>query len=202
MDVAGTRVVCTRLSYTGELGFELFVPGEDAAAVYDVLVSAGWSHGLTHAGLKALSSLRLEKAYRDYGHDIDNTDGIVEAGLGWAVDRHKPGGFLGREVAIRNLDSGPPLRRLVQVLLEDPEPLMFHGEVVAADGEPVGFMRSAAFGFTLGGAVGLAMVEPGCPVTGEFLRRARWEVDVAGTSHPARVSLRPMYDPASRRPRS
>ncbi len=160
---------------------------------------AGEQHGIRPAGLKALSSLRMEKGYRDFGHDIDNTDDVHGVGLGFAVALDKPGGFTGREATLAAKERGTPHHRLVQVLLEDPEPLMDHAEPVLRDGVVVGYVRSASYGWTLGGAVGLAFVGGHGPVTREWLDDGRWEVDVAGTRHPARVSLRPMYDPASTR---
>ena len=143
----------------------------------------------------------MEKGYRDYGHDIDNTDAVLEAGLGFAVDLDKPGGFIGRDAVVAAAAAGPPTRRLVQVQLHDPEPLLFHGEVVHRDGRPVGYVRAASYGFTLGGAVGLAMVEAGEPVTAAYLRDATWEVDIAGRCVPAIASMRPLYDPANERVR-
>ena len=116
--------------------------------------AAGRELGLRHAGLKALSSLRMEKGYRDYGHDIDNTDTVLEAGLGFAVALDKPGGFLGRDAVLAQKAAGPLSKRLVQVLLTDPEPLMFHAELVRRDGAAVGYIRAASYGWTLGGAVG------------------------------------------------
>ena len=121
----------------------------------------------------------MEKGYRDYGHDIDNTDCVLEAGLGFAVDLDKPGGFVGRDAVMAAKAAGPLARRLVQVLVTDPEPLMFHAEVVHRDGEPVGYVRAASYGHTLGGAVGLAMVEaaparhPGLPGRGRLGGRHR-----------------------------
>ena len=155
------RVLCVRITYLGELGYELYVPTEQAVHVYDRVVAAGESLGLRHAGLRALASLRLEKGYRDYGHDIDNTDSVLEAGLGFVVDLDKPGGFVGRDAVAARKAAGPLTRRLLQVQLTDPEPLMFHAEVVRRDGRPVGYVRAASYGFTLGGAVGLAMVDAG-----------------------------------------
>ena len=155
-----------------------------------------------HAGLKALASLRMEKGYRDYGHDIDNTDPVLDAGLGFAVDLDKPGGFIGRDAVLTAKAAGPPTRRLVQVQVLDPEPLMFHGEVVHRNGVPLGYVRAASYGFTLGGAVGLAMVEAGEPVTAAYLREATWEVDIAGRRYPAITSLRPLYDPTNERIKS
>jgi len=200
---------CTRITYVGELGYELFVPAEMAVAAYDEIVAAGEVHGLRHCGLKALGSLRLEKGYRDYGHDIDNTDDPVEAGLGFAVAWDKPGGFLGRDaLAARReaLGGRPPTRRLVQVLLTDPAPMMVHAEVLRRDGIEVGYLRSASYGFTLGGAVGLAMVDAGLVAVGrvvdaEFLAEGDWTVQVGNAIVPARVSLAPLYDPRSERVR-
>jgi 4-methylaminobutanoate oxidase (formaldehyde-forming) len=212
LDIGLARVLCARLTYVGELGYELHIPVEQAVHVYDRLVMAGAAFGLRHAGLKALSSLRLEKGYRDYGHDLDNTDGPLEAGLGFALDFAKPGGFLGMEAVERLRARGAPCRRLCQVLLLDPEPLMFHGEVVLRDGIPVGYVRAASYGHTLGGAVGLAMIEPGArphpdlpapvPVEAGWLASGRWEVEVAGRRHAARVSLQPLYDPSLARVRA
>ena len=159
IDLGFALAWCTRITYVGELGYELFVPTEMAVAAYDEIVASGAAFGLAHCGLKALGSLRLEKAYRDYGHDIDNTDDPLEAGLGFAVAWDKPGGFLGREALLARRAAGAPTRRLVQVLLADPEPMMIHAEVLRRDGVEVGYLRSASYGFTLGGAVGLAMVD-------------------------------------------
>ncbi len=195
IDLGFARVLCIRITYLGELGYELYVPVEQAAHVHERVVEAGRAAGLRHAGLKALSSLRLEKGYRDYGHDIDNTDSVLEAGLGFAVALDKPGGFVGRDAVLAEKAKGPLTRRLVQVLLQDPQPLLFHAEVVHRDGVPVGYVRAASYGFTLGGAVGLAMVEPGVPVDKAYLESGHWEVEVADRCHPATVSLRPLYDP-------
>ena len=165
--------------------------------VCECLREAGDPLGMRHVGLKSLASLRMEKGYRDYGHDIDNTDSVLEAGLGFAVALDKE--FIGRDAVQRLADSGPLTRRLAQVRLLDPQPMMFHGEVVYRDGQPVGYVRAASYGHTLGGAVGLAMIEPGEPVTSEFISSSDWQVDVAGSRVPAVSSLRPMYDPAAAR---
>jgi 4-methylaminobutanoate oxidase (formaldehyde-forming) len=149
----------------------------------------------------------MEKAYRDYGHDIDNTDCPLEAGLGFALALDKPGGFIGRDAVVArraaNVAAGGMSRRIVQVRLVDPDPLLYHAEVVLRDGIPVGYVRAASYGWTLGGAVGLAQVSgDGDPVTAEWLAAGRWEIDVAGCRHAAEVSLRPMYDPTSARVRA
>ena len=165
------------------------------------MVAAGDAFGLRHAGLKALSSLRMEKGYRDYGHDIDNTDSVLEAGLGFAVDLDKPGGFIGRDAVLARKAAGPLTRRLVQVQVLDPVPLLFHAEVVRRDGGPVGYVRAASYGFTLGGAVGLAMVDAGEPLDQGWIDAGEWEVDIAATRYPATASLRPLYDPKNERVR-
>ena len=107
IDIGFARVLCIRITYLGELGYELYIPTEQALHVYDRLVAAGEAVGLVHAGLKTLASCRMEKGYRDYGHDIDNTDSVLEAGLGFAVDLKKPGGFLGKD-AVRRAEGARP----------------------------------------------------------------------------------------------
>ncbi len=203
IDIGFARLWCTRITYLGELGYELTVPAEQAVHVYDRIVATGREFGLVHAGLKALGSLRMEKGYRDYGHDIDNTDSVLEAGLGFAVVLDKPGGFVGRDAVAAKKAAGPLTRRLVQVLLSDPAPMLHHAEVVHRNGRPVGYIRAASYGHTLGGAVGLAMVDGGDqPVTPAWLADAEWTVDVAGRMVPAVCSLRPLYDPDMARIRS
>jgi 4-methylaminobutanoate oxidase (formaldehyde-forming) len=202
IDIGYARVLCTRITYLGELGYELFVPTEQAVHVYDRIVQAGAPLGLRHAGLKALASLRMEKGYRDYGHDIDNTDSVLEAGLGFAVDLKKPDGFLGRDAVLAQKAKGPLARKLVQVLVKDPAPMLFHAEPIWRDGVAVGYVRAASYGHTLGGAVGLAMIDTGAsgtPLTQAWLDAGAWEIDIAGTKYPAIASLRPLYDPDSSR---
>jgi 4-methylaminobutanoate oxidase (formaldehyde-forming) len=141
----------------------------------------------------------MEKGYRDYGHDIDNTDVPYEVGLGFALDLKKPGGFIGKEAVLAHKAAGPLNRRLVQVLVKDPEPLMFHAEIVRRDGVAVGYVRAASYGHTLGGAVGLAMIEPQVAVDEAYLGSGQWQVEIAGKIYPAAVSARPLYDPAMKR---
>jgi glycine cleavage system aminomethyltransferase T/glycine/D-amino acid oxidase-like deaminating enzyme len=193
IDVGLARALCLRITYVGELGYELYLPAEHAADVYDRLVAAG----ARPVGLKALGSLRLEKGYRDYGHDVDNTDPVDDVGLGFAVRVGKPGGFLGCEAVVEHRRR-PVRQRLVHVLLRDPEPLLFHAEVVHRDGKPVGYVRVGSYGHTVGSAVGLAMLNLDEP---DSLAAATWEVDVAGRLVPAEVSLTPFYDPTSERVR-
>ncbi len=197
IDIGFARALCVRITYLGELGYELYVPTEQATHVYDRLVETGKAHGLRHAGLKALASLRMEKGYRDYGHDIDNTDSVLEAGLGFAVDLKKPGGFVGKEAVLAKKAAGPLTRRIVQILVKDPEAMLFHAEVVKRDGKVVGYIRAASYGHTLGGAVGLMMVEAGEPVSAAYFDSGTWEVEIAGKTYPAIASMKPLYDAAN-----
>ncbi len=194
LELAGVRLLLVRITYVGELGYELYVPADDALTVYDAVAAAG----AEPVGLKTLASCRMEKGYRDFGHDIDNTDHVIEAGLGFAVDLDKPL-FVGKEAVAAFKAAGVPHRRLVQVRLTDPDPMLHHGELVLRDGEIVGYVRAASYGWTLGGAVGLAMLDAGEPLTADWLKAGTWTVDVAGTEHDAVVSLRPMYDPTNER---
>ena len=200
IDIGFARVLCVRITYVGELGYELYIPVEQATHVYDRLVAAGEPFGMSHAGLKALASLRMEKGYRDYGHDIDNTDSVLEAGLGFAVDLDHD--FIGRAAVEARKADGPLTRRLVQVLVTDPEPMLHHAEPVLRDGKPAGYVRAASYGHTLGGAVGLAMVDGAEAVDKAWIEGAEWEVDIAGRLHPATASLRPFYDPTMARVRA
>ncbi|MCB0028846.1 MAG: FAD-dependent oxidoreductase, partial [Anaerolineales bacterium] len=195
IDIGYVRVLCMRITYLGELGYELYIPAEQATHVYDQVVAAGEQFGLRHAGLKALASLRMEKGYRDYGHDIDNTDDPYDVGLGFFIALNKSGGFLGKEALLARNARGPRTRQLAQLLVKDSEPLLFHAEVVYRDGQTVGYIRAGSYGFTLGGAVGLFMIEAAEPVDEAYVATGRWEIDIAGTRYPAAVSLTPMYDP-------
>ena len=200
IDIGYARLLCVRITYAGELGYELYVPCEQAVHVYDLLVEEGKRYGLVHAGLSALGSLRLEKGYRDYGHDIDNTDNAFETGLGFAVKLNKPNGFIGRDAAVSQRAAAPYPRRLVQVLVEDPNPMLWHAEVIHRDGKPVGYIRAGSYGHTLGGAVGLAMIEGADePICSEYLAQGIWEIDIAGKMYPCRCSLQPFYDPQMER---
>jgi 4-methylaminobutanoate oxidase (formaldehyde-forming) len=195
IDVGYARALALRITYLGELGYELYVPTDFAVHVYDRLVEAGADMGVRNAGMQALNTLRIEKAYRDYGHDMDNTDTPLEAGLSFVVDFDKPGGFVGREALLRKKEEGAPERRLVQFLLQDPEPLLYHAEPVYRNGARVGHIQSGGYGFTLGGAVGLGYVENEGGASQDFIETGQYEIQVVDERYPAAASLRPMYDP-------
>ena len=149
IDIGYALVKAIRVTYVGELGWELYIPSEFSLHVYDTLVEAGTEFGLKHMGLQALNTLRLEKAYRDYGGDIDNTDTPLEVGLGYFVDFDKPGGFIGREALLRLKETGYRYR-MPQFLLNDPEPLLYYGEIIYRNNESVGYIMSGGYGHTLG----------------------------------------------------
>ena len=189
IELAGAPLRASRISYVGELGWELYVPWAEAGRVFAALREAG----AAPVGMHALDSLRLEKAYRHWGHDIAPSDNPVEAGLAFAV---KPDAkdFLGRDAYLRARDAGPS-RRLMQFRLLDPEPLLYGHEPILADGRTVDTLTSANYGHALGGAVGLGYVPAHALDAGEFA------INVAGVTVPAEASLRPLYDPGNRRMR-
>ena len=201
IDIGYAPVRALRVTYVGELGWELYIPTEFSLHVFDTLVAAGQEDGLVYAGLQALDSLRLEKFYRDYGNDVDNMDNPLEAGLGFFVDFDKPGGFIGREALLQVKQTGILKYRMVQFLLKDPEPLLHYGEAIYKDGKRVGYIRSGGYGHTLGGSVGLGFVENPEGVTRDYIASGGFEIDIAGDRYPARASLRPLYDPQLERVR-
>jgi glycine cleavage system aminomethyltransferase T/glycine/D-amino acid oxidase-like deaminating enzyme len=192
------RVRASRITYVGELGWEIYVPSEFMQGVYDELAGAGPRFGLVHAGYHALNSLRIEKAYRHWGHDITDEDTPLEAGLGFAVKWDKPGGFIGREALLRQKSSGYA-KRLVQFKLKSPEPLLYHNEPVWQGDSLVGHIRSGMYGHSLGAAVGLGYVTA---AAGAVVDPDGYEIEVAGVRHPATASLRPLYDPKNERIKS
>jgi glycine cleavage system aminomethyltransferase T/glycine/D-amino acid oxidase-like deaminating enzyme len=195
IDLGYALVNALRITYLGELGWELYVPTEFSLHVYDHLLEAGSEFNLKHAGLQALDTLRLEKAYRDYGHDIDNLDSPYAVGLGFTVDLEKSIDFIGKEACLKQKESGIIVRRLVQFLLEDPQPLLHGGEPIYRDGVRVGDIHTGGYGHTLGGAVGLGPINFEGGVSKEYIQAGKFELEVVGERYPARASLRPMYDP-------
>ncbi len=197
IDLGYARVRASRLTFVGELGFELMIEAECAAHVWEVLAEAGAGLGLKPAGYFALNSLRMEKGYRHWGHDIGEEDTPFHAGLGFAVAMDKPGGFIGREALLTQKAEGPIRRRLVQVRLEggDEAPMLYHYEPVFRDGERVGSVMSGAYGHRIGASLGLAYVSHPEGVTKDWLESGRWEVEAALKRIPARVQFGPWYDP-------
>ncbi|MBC6416302.1 MAG: FAD-dependent oxidoreductase [Rhodospirillales bacterium] len=193
-----------RVTYVGELGWELYVSSDMAVHVYDAIAGAGVVQGLRHCGLHVLDSCRIEKAYRHFGHDITDEDHVLEAGLGFAVKTDKPrsslGDFLGREAVLRKRESGLT-RRLLQFKLTDPEPLLYHNEPIVMEGKIVGYLSSGNYGHHLGAAVGLGYVPAKPEQTLAGLLQAHFEIEVCGTRIPAVASAKPFYDPKAERTR-
>jgi 4-methylaminobutanoate oxidase (formaldehyde-forming) len=190
-----------RTSYAGELGYELYVPSEFAAPVLDVILEEGARSGLRLAGFHALDSLRLEKGFRHIGHDVGGEDTPLEAGLAFAVAFDKAIPFIGRD-ALAERRGKIPKRRLVQFKLRDPEPLLFHDEPIVMDGERIGLLTSGSYGHTVGAAIGMGWVRHPGGVSLDFLRTARFEIEIATERYPGEASLAPWYDPDGRRMRS
>ncbi|WP_339765884.1 FAD-dependent oxidoreductase [uncultured Hoeflea sp.] len=187
-----------RVTYVGELGWELYVSSDQTAHVFEALVEAGADHGLKLCGLHTLDSCRIEKGFRHFGHDITDEDHVLEAGLGFAV-KTKKGEFIGRDAVLAKREQGLS-RRLVQFQLKDPEPLLFHNEVIVRDGQIVSIITSGNYGHHLGGAIGLGYV----PCKGESpeeMLASTYEIEIAGERHSATASLKPLYDPGSLRVR-
>ena len=188
-----------RVSYVGELGWELYVGSDMAAHVFETLREAGRPQGLRLAGLHALDSCRIEKAFRHFGHDITDEDHVLEAGLGFAVALDK-GDFIGRDAVLRRKEEGLR-RRLLQFRLADPEPLLYHNEPILRDGAIAGYLTSGNYGHFLGAAIGLGYVavEPG--EGADDIAASTWQIEVAGRRVAATASLEAMHDPRARRVR-
>ena len=185
-----------RVSYVGELGWEIYVSSDMAAHAFETLWEAGHDHGLKLCGMHMMDSCRIEKAFRHFGHDITCEDHVLEAGLGFAVKTEKSD-FIGRDAVLAKKEQGLN-KRLLQFRLSDPEPLLYHNEPVLRDGQIVGYLSSGAYGHHLGGAIGLGYV----PCAGESaaeLLASSYEIDVAGSKVKAEASLKPVYDPKSER---
>ncbi|MEJ5219749.1 FAD-dependent oxidoreductase [Cognatishimia sp. D5M38] len=186
-----------RVTYVGELGWEIYASADQAGHVFETLFEAGQDMGLKLCGMHMMDSCRIEKGFRHFGHDITCEDHVVDAGLGFAVKVDKGSDFIGREAVVHRKEFGPKAR-LLQFKLTDPEPLLFHNEPIIRDGEYVGYVSSGNYGHTLGGAIGMGYV----PCEGEKaadVLASTYEIDVMGTKVRAEASLKPMYDPKSER---
>ena len=191
-------VRASRITYVGELGWELYVPTEFMTGVYDEIVAAGAAFGLRHCGYHALNALRMEKGYRHWGHDITDEDSPLEAGLGFAVKMDKAGGFIGREALLAQKTNG--LRqRLVQFLLKSPEPMLYHNEPIWQGDRIAGYIRSGMYGHTLGAACGLGYVTAADDGVVGPIDADDYEIEIAGVRYPVTASLKPLYDPAGAR---
>lgn len=204
IEVAGVDVFAVRLTYVGELGWELYVDRADALTLHDAIVAAGADQGLIHAGYHALNTLRLESGYRHWGHDITDEDTPLESGLGFAVAWDKEGGFRGREALLVQRDL-PRSKRLIQFRLDDPDRLLHHDEPIFRDGVLVGRTSSGMWSYTEGAclAMGYLVRDDGSGegVTQEWLDEGHFEIEVATVRVPASTSIRSFYDPRNTRVR-
>jgi 4-methylaminobutanoate oxidase (formaldehyde-forming) len=193
-----------RVTYVGELGWELYMPVDFARHVFKVIMAAGASNGLRLVGVHAMDSLRTEKAYRHFGHDVGDEDHVLEAGLGFAVKANKQrspfGDFIGRDAVLRKREAGLA-KRILQFKLKDPVPLLYHTEPIVMDGRIAGYLTTGSYGHSLGAAIGLGYVpsDPGAPP--DQLLASRFEIEVAGERYLAHASLKAMYDPSGARTR-
>ena len=185
-----------RVSYVGELGWELYISSDQCGHIFETIFDAGSEHNLKLCGMHMMDSCRIEKAYRHFGHDITCEDHVLEAGLGFAVDTAKPD-FIGKKAVIDKKECGLE-KRLVQFQLTDPGPLLYHNEPIMRDGEIVGYISSGNYGHKLGGAIGMGYV-PCKNESPEELLSSKFEIDISGTICAAKASLKPLYDPLSKR---
>lgn len=196
IDIGMVHARVHRVSYVGELGWEIYISADQCAHVFEVLAKAGEDFDLKLCGMHMMDSCRIEKGFRHFGHDITSEDHVLEAGLGFAVKTAKPG-FIGRDAVLRKKEAGLNAR-MVQFRLTDPAPLLYHNEPIVRDGEIVGYLSSGAYGHHLGAAIGLGYVPCRGEVAGDVLGSS-YEIDVMGTRVRAEASLKPMYDPTSER---
>jgi 4-methylaminobutanoate oxidase (formaldehyde-forming) len=196
--IAGVSVRALRITYVGELGWELHVPLADTGKVYDALMVAGGPHGLRPVGYRALESLRLEKGYRAWSSDITPNDTPFEAGLGWAVKMRAPTPFIGR-AALEAQAAKPLTKRLAGFTIADPRAVLVGRETILRNGTPVGYLTSGGYGYTLQRSIGYGYVRNAEGVSDEFLRAGTYEIVVASETFPADIGIEPFYDPINAR---
>ena len=197
IDVAYARPLAVRMSYVGELGWELYIPTEFATGVFDALVEAGKEFDLKQVGLHALDSLRLEKGFKHWGSDIGPDDTPYEAGLGFAVKMDN-GDFIGRDALLKQKDEGTK-RKLVMFTLDDPEPLLYHDEPILRNGELVSCNTHGAYAHLLNCSMGMGYIEMPEGINNEWIISGNYEIDVEGTLFKTKAHLKPPYDPAGER---
>ena len=198
MTVAGIPVRALRVSYVGELGWELYVAHDAAVDLFDAVMEEGRAHGIHPAGYHTMNTLRLEAGYRHWGHDITDEDTPLEAGLGFAVAWDKEGGFLGRQALLAQRAAAPLPKRLVQFKLEDPEGIVYHDEPIRRDGVLVGRTTSGMYGHTFGACLAMGYVDNEAGVTREWIESGTFDIELAGVPIPATAQLRPFYKARTR----
>ncbi len=198
LQVAGAPVLALRVTYVGELGWELHVPVEFAATVYGALMQAGAEFGIANAGYRAIETLRLEKGYRAWGADIGPDHTPLEAGLGWAVKLKTATPFLGRDALLAQA-SAPPKKFLCAFTVDDPRVMLLGRETIYRDAERVGWLGSGGYGHTLRTNIGYGYVRRAQGLTQEYLLAGHYELEVATERVPCSMHLRPLYDPTMTR---
>ncbi|MEM7140112.1 MAG: FAD-dependent oxidoreductase [Actinomycetota bacterium] len=203
IDVAGAEVLALRMSYVGELGWELYIPNADSVAVYDAIVEAGTSHGLAHAGYHAMNSLRLEAGMRHWGHDITDEDTPIEAGLGFAIawDKTERGVRFNGDDALAAQRGEPRTKRLLQFRIDDPDLLTYHDEPIYRDGAVVGRTSSSMWSATQDRCCAMGYVEHGEAITKDWIEAGTWETNIAGRRIPVSCGIGSWYDPKNLRPK-
>ena len=196
--IADTIVRALRVTYVGELGWELHVPIGETGAVFDALMQAGMSHGIRPVGYRALESLRLEKGYRAWGSDITPNDSPFEAGLGWAVKLNSDIDFLGRKAA-EAVRGAPLKKRLAGFTVEDREVVLVGRETILRNGEPVGYLTSGGYGYSVDRPLGFGYVRNSAGVDDAFLAEGKYELVVANERFAASLQSEPVYDPGNQR---
>ncbi len=202
LHIAGVECWAMRLTFVGELGWELHIPSEGAIKVYDVLCSAGQQHDLRHAGYRAIESLRLEKGYRIWSKDISPDHTPLEAGLGWAVKLHTDLPFLGREALQTQQKSGKLNQRLAMFTVDDPLTILLGRETIYRDGKRAGWLTSGGFGYSLNQPIGFGYVHNDVDCSQDFLQDGDYQLEIAGELVPCSLHLQPLYDPKMLRVRS
>ena len=192
-ELLGLKIWIQKLSYVGELGWELFIPSAKVKKIYLAIKEEGKKYNIRDVGMHALNSLRLEKGYRHWGHDIAAEDNLIEAGLSF-IAKPNAGDFIGKDAFLYAKSQGLPARRLVQFKLDDPEPLLYHNEPIVMNEDIVGYLSSAMYGHSLGRAIGMGYVKAPA-LTTEKLNNANFEIEIATERYSAQASLRSLYDP-------
>ena len=201
INIAGVPCNALRMSYVGELGWELYVPANEANSVYEEIIASGDSFGLRHAGFHAMNSLRLEAGYRHWGHDISDEDTPLEAGLGCAVAWQKPGGFIGREALLAQKDQ-PRAKRLIQLRIEDPELISYHDDPIFRDGVYVGRTTGGMWSHTQDRCLSMAYLNNPSGVDQSWLDSGDWQIEIGTRRRAVTPSIKSFYDSANQRVRS
>jgi heterotetrameric sarcosine oxidase gamma subunit len=202
IEIGYARVRASRITYVGELGWELYMPTEFAAHVFEIIQAAGAEFGITPAGMHTMNNARMEKAYRHWGHDISDEETPLEAGLGFAVAWEKSGGFIGREALLKQKAQPLLPKRMVCIALEDDSetaPMIYHEEPVYRNGVIVGSTTSGAWGHRVNRSLGLAYVKNPAGVTKDWIESGTWEVELAWKKYAAKVQFSSFYDPKGER---